>query len=322
LKASLAKEGCDLESFRFFKHDNDDKFNIELYLNKCDWFDLKNGYYSRMNRVIKGKTETEKSSNKRINDTIIEKMKNALKILNLHRLASIKNGIKKTFGDLGEECLTLEEFGKLKENDETDGTDEVDPNEVTDESDKSDESDQNDINMPELTDQLLEKLEVQYEILNLKNDSFRWVFVCSTYTYILTSFGSQTLTSDFDFSIYRFLIKDKQTNAEDELIGIREITTKINFLNRYIKYHVCFGQTMQKCFDSNGYPEIMVYYNTYFKNKKIQNENDMIEAVYGNLVSSKVIRFCVVSQIYFARFVDKLKSSQVHAYFYEMFFNC
>jgi hypothetical protein len=140
--------------------------------------------------------------------------------------------------------------------------------------------------------------------LNIKDETFAWYFDCGDYFYIMTSFGSQTLTSDFDFSVYRIKKNTPHLTSEMELTSIKKITKEMFDVGEYVKLQKCHEESMQKCFDSNGYPEIMVYYKGYFRDLTLNDDADLRESRYANVVSSKIIRYCVVSQIYMIRALD------------------
>jgi hypothetical protein len=166
------------------------------------------------------------------------------------------------------------------------------------------------------------KYESQIKKLNLGGKETVWIFLCSGYIYVVTSFGSSTLTSDFDFSVFRVDTGKFLDLPEHEISNIQQTTVRLNALDKYIKEQICHEESMQKCFDSNGYPEIMVFYNQYFKNLNLAKEDNLKEARYANVVSSKIVRFCIVSQIYIGKTVNVLANPATRSSFYRFFSRC
>jgi hypothetical protein len=177
-------------------------------------------------------------------------------------------------------------------------------------------------NLCEEIDGVPEKFEGEFAKLGLRGSEEVWYFDCSEYYYIVTSFGSSTLTSDFDFSVYRIRNDDEFVTARDEIESIKQITSMLGTLSEYIKNFVCHGESMQKCFDSNGYPEIMVFYNQYFLDLKLDTDHDIKEARFANIVSSKIIRFCVVAQIYTAKIIKHFEDEHFIRGFEKFFRRC
>lgn len=218
------------------------------------------------------------------NADIIPKIKTALKEMDTFRKSSIKEAMIHSFNG-GKECTLIE---KSQVNDTFD-----------------------------------EHSLAHLEKVNVKPDTFAWYFDCEDFYYIMTSFGSQTLTSDFDFSVYRIKKEMETLTSEMELESIKDITSEMFNVGEYVKLRKCNTESMQKCFDSNGYPEIMVYYKEYFRDLKLETDKDMRDSRYANVMSSKIIRYCVVSQIYVIRAIDALNQrTEFPDLFYSAFRYC
>ena len=116
--------------------------------------------------------------------------------------------------------------------------------------------------------------------------------------YLLNSFGSDTLTSDFDYSVYKFT-EGILSQVESELELIKGLTTMLDKADKYIAEDYCGNKNGNDCLDANGYPENMIFYQLFFKFFSISSRKINIDELrVRNLYSSKIIRYCVVSQIY------------------------
>lgn len=123
---------------------------------------------------------------------------------------------------------------------------------------------------------------------------------CDVGGYVLNSFGSETVTSDFDFSVYSFSLM-QQSSFETEIQSIMDVTALLAKVGKIISLVDCGGQSMADCLDSNGYPEIMVLYFTKMNGSLLLGDNVTDDARYLNVFSSKILRYCVVSPIYYSR---------------------
>lgn len=145
---------------------------------------------------------------------------------------------------------------------------------------------------------------------------------CANMGYVLNSFGSRTLTSDFDFSVFSF-IKGPQGTMELVLQGIIDVTDLLSKLAKVISLVDCAKQTMANCLDSNGYPEIMVFYFMYFNGSMLIGDGATDMARYSNEFSSKILRYCVVAPIYYSRIANfQVYSEQITADLITMMNTC
>ena len=145
---------------------------------------------------------------------------------------------------------------------------------------------------------------------------------CKQMAYVLNSFGSRTLTSDFDFSVYSF-VKGPTGSMELVLQGIIDVTDLLSKLAKVISLVDCAKQTMANCLDSNGYPEIMVFYFEYFNGSMLLGDGATDMARYSNEFSSKILRYCVVAPIYYSRIANfEAYNEQITADLIQMMKSC
>ena len=121
---------------------------------------------------------------------------------------------------------------------------------------------------------------------------------CEDSIYIMSSFGSDTPTSDFDYSILKENVIAKEVNYSVELSNITLISFFLEKVAHLLKINHCGGVDAETCLDSNGYPDIMVFYKTFFVNKQIENKEQTIDAYFTNTYSSKMLRICGIAQIH------------------------
>lgn len=128
---------------------------------------------------------------------------------------------------------------------------------------------------------------------------------CEDYAYLLNSFGSTTVTSDFDYSVYRLNLNGKLPSLMQEIDAVKKISKGLYFLEMEIELNICGGTLAPDCLDSNGYPEIMVLYYTHFYPSvallELNNGRKLDSTRFSNLMSAKFLRYCVVGPVYFAK---------------------
>lgn len=124
---------------------------------------------------------------------------------------------------------------------------------------------------------------------------------CEDAVYILNSFGSSTVTSDFDYSVLKVTKNSLLMSHLDNLANIKEITMKLYQMDYRISQKYCGGQSTSECLDTNGYPDIMVFYLTAFRYSTMFHNIQKAKERYSNVFSAQILRFCVVSQVYFKK---------------------
>lgn len=131
-------------------------------------------------------------------------------------------------------------------------------------------------------------------------------FRCGNLLYVLNSFGSQTPTSDYDFSVL-MLRPEKILHAyNQDLEDIKEVTLYLAQAFEYISLMKCEGRPSESCLDSNGYPEIMVFYNSYFRNTLFLNVAKFQLLRYSNALSSRILKYCAIAPLHYYR-LEKLE---------------
>ena len=121
---------------------------------------------------------------------------------------------------------------------------------------------------------------------------------CGGTIYIMSSFGSDTPTSDFDYSILKEYEDDRNIDYGMYINNITIISFFLEKVALTLKEEHCGGVDAETCLDSNGYPDIMEFYKANFLRTKIENREDSVNAFFTNAYSSKLLRVCGVSQIY------------------------
>ena len=128
---------------------------------------------------------------------------------------------------------------------------------------------------------------------------------CLDYAFLLNSFGSTTATSDFDYSVYRLNLNGSKPSLVQEIDAIKSISRSLYFLEMEIELNICGGTLAPDCLDSNGYPEIMaLYYNEFYPSVALLELKDgrgLDSTRYSNMMSAKILRYCVVGPIYYAK---------------------
>ena len=229
---------CDIDSIDF------DNFSAIEFYTTCDWFNMKDFYYSEKN---KDTPDVEK----------VQLIELALANMAIARKNFIQTAIKVNFG---KNCKWI----------------------------------------TKLSGSQIEYFDVVKEYLRGET----MFLTCGDYLYILNSFGSTTLTSDFDYSVYRINLTKVMTTVSKGLKTIQNTTIQLFNTNVYISTNYCGGRSADTCLDSNGYPEIFLPYVNFFKNYLMADIYQKDDARYRNLLSSKIIRQCVISQVYLAKLLN------------------
>ena len=147
---------------------------------------------------------------------------------------------------------------------------------------------------------------------------------CKKYMYFLNSFGSSTVTSDFDYSVLMVSLTSIYSSIPIELAQIKEVTSKLYLTGQHISSTYCGGQPSDECLDTNGYPDIMVLYLRYYRYQSLSHKIEKKQQRYTNLFSSKILRHCLVAQVYM-KLLDNLdlidiKNDQMISQCYNMIF--
>ena len=144
-----------------------------------------------------------------------------------------------------------------------------------------------------------------YSLVEMYFSGQKFFVECEDYAYLLNSFGSTTVTSDFDYSVYRLNLNGKMPTLMQEIDAVKQISKGLYFLEMEIELNVCGGTLAPDCLDSNGYPEIMVLYYTHFYPSvaliEYKDGRKLDSTRFSNLMSAKFLRYCVVGPVYFAK---------------------
>lgn len=131
---------------------------------------------------------------------------------------------------------------------------------------------------------------------------------CDHFVYVFNYFGSDTPTSDLDFGMYRINKKKPSLDYLDELENIKTVNEIIqNAIGRFLAHVDKNDYPMQRLLDMNGYPDMFVIYDRYFR------YYDSLEIVNNgssnlmNIFSSPLLRVCFTSNIYI--YMSYMKSS-------------
>jgi hypothetical protein len=122
---------------------------------------------------------------------------------------------------------------------------------------------------------------------------------CKTYVYIFNYFGSETATSDLDFGMYRIIKDTPELTYSDELENIQKVNVIIERgINMFLYYLDRTGFSMQQLLDMNGYPDMFVIYDRFFRYHDAQEVVNNGDSNLMNTFSAPLLRICFTSNIY------------------------
>ena len=135
------------------------------------------------------------------------------------------------------------------------------------------------------------------KLMNGENKFWR----CGNELYILNSFGSQTLTSDFDFSMVKRDISKLISSYNLDILNIMEVARYLAQTFEFISIRHCGSRPAEVCLDSNGYPDIMIYFTRYFTFFDFNYNANNQAFRYSNMLSARILKYCVIAPLHYFR---------------------
>ena len=122
---------------------------------------------------------------------------------------------------------------------------------------------------------------------------------CDDFLFIFNFFGSETPTSDLDFGLYRITKENTDLDFNSELENVRKVNYIINYaINLFLNFVNRTDKGMQKLLDMNGYPDMFVVYDKYFRFQNARNVVNAGDSKVLNVFSAPLLRICFMTQIH------------------------
>lgn len=115
--------------------------------------------------------------------------------------------------------------------------------------------------------------------------------------FVFNFFGSDTPTSDLDYGLYLLTRPAEQLDFREELRKVTRMNAFIVQAARSLVFALNRrGVSLQELLDLNGYPDMFVVYNYFFRGQAL-NDRDL-DWVFNNSFSSVVLRLCLDAHIH------------------------
>ena len=152
--------------------------------------------------------------------------------------------------------------------------------------------------------QLLGENPLFQEINSVFAGSVHYIW-CPDSVHIFSFFGSETPTSDLDYSLYRF---STELESLEDMNFFAELqnTVDINYFIENVQNQMAMflrgdlATAADQLLDMNGYPDMYVLYHFFYKQKNLSdslNNADILDVQYTNYFSSILLRICNFVQI-------------------------
>lgn len=124
--------------------------------------------------------------------------------------------------------------------------------------------------------------------------------------YLFNFFGSETPTSDLDYGLYILTVHRKDMQFFDELAKVDQTNSLIvNAAREFLKYLGRENEQLQNLLDINGYPDMFVMYQYFFRMNSLNVMGSQLDWVFQNYFSNIMLRICLSASIHpYRRWLD------------------
>ena len=118
--------------------------------------------------------------------------------------------------------------------------------------------------------------------------------------FIFNYFGSETPTSDLDYGLYLMTSLPNEISFTEELQKFEIVNSIIIDAAKMFLNHIGRTDTnLQRLTDLNGYPDMFVMYNKFFRGSDLDNFKDNLKFLFQNYFSSIMLRLCFTGHLHY-----------------------
>jgi hypothetical protein len=130
---------------------------------------------------------------------------------------------------------------------------------------------------------------------------------CQNYDYIIWKMSPSLFSFNDNISVYRI---DQDSDLMNDLETIISVSIILNNIKERISILFCGNRSLDDCLNVNLFAHTHIFYEKYFSTLPMETEDNLLNSVYLNLKSSKILRFCAVAQIHFSKFFTRAEGNK------------